>query len=131
MSQASPPKEPTDKERRFQFMREYDARKAKRDERLFHWSLDMPPADDDMNVHVNRPINTGLSWKELAAGGAIALGGLHYFTDRPATITPPTPAPVTAPAPVPTFPDVLDSEYEVRFYDRNGKPIEVSPLQGK
>lgn len=91
-------------------MREYDRQKNEERKRLFHWSLDMPPApDDDVNVSVNK----GITWKEIAAVGSIALASFYIYTQNDEQKTTPPPAAVSP----------GDSEYEVRFYDRDGKPI--------
>jgi hypothetical protein len=71
-----------------------------------HKALDI--ADEmDFNQTLTR---TGMTWKELAVIAAMLLGGgalgMHYFaSERQA---PP-----------------VDSEYEVRFYDKDGNPIHV------
>lgn len=79
--------------------------------RACHRALDMP--EDDMNIR------TGLGWKELAVIGAMVLGagGLGIWgTSTPETPQPQPPA--TAPG---------DSEYDVRFFDADGKPIDLEP----
>jgi len=74
-------------------------------------------ADDDMgDIHANR---IGMTWKELAAvaalvGGSIAGTSLLMRGDPPQSTLPSGPS---------------DSEYEVRFYDARGEPIEVEPLR--
>ena len=105
-----------DSTERTKHMRKYDLRRQKRADRLFHWSLDMPPGEDDVNVQANRQI--GMGWKELLVIGGLGLGGLTLFADRePPQSTPPPPA--ASPA---------DSEYEVRFFDRDGNPITIPHL---
>lgn len=108
---ASSMEEPN-KDERHKFVREHDAERRKRANRLFHWSLDMPPADDDMDVRVNK--NQGITWKELAVVAAALLGGGALYNNwNTGDQTPPA---ATSPA---------DSEYEVRFYDADGNLIEI------
>ena len=97
-------------------MQAYDQERRKRATRLFHWSLDMPPGEDDVDVRVNK----GLGWRELAVLAGTALGGLWLFSDK---------LPTPTPAPVQPIQGPVDSEYEVRFYDADGKPIEVPRIQ--
>jgi len=103
-------REPSEKDERHRYMREYDRERRSRARRLFHWSLDMPPEPDDMDVHVNK---SGFGWKELAVIGATVLGGsAMWMQGRDASPSPAAVAPV-------------DSEYEVRFYDADGNVIQV------
>ena len=69
-----------------QHMREYDKRRQKRADRLFHWSLDMPPEDDDVDVRVKN----GMTWREMAviAGGLI--GGAYVLNMNNRPISAPT-----------------------------------------
>ena len=79
-------------------------------------ALDM--ADDDMgDIHANR---IGMTWKELAVvaallGGSVA--GTAWFTGGEGK---PSASPAAA--------SPADSEYEVRFYDADGNPIRVEPI---
>lgn len=77
-----------DKNERTQNMRQYDQRRQKRADRLFHWSLDMPPGEDDVDVRVNK--NSGLGWKELVVIAGAGLGGYALLTNgtRPTTPVP-------------------------------------------
>jgi hypothetical protein len=100
--------EPND---RHKFVRDYDRSRQKRADRLFHWSLDMPPDADDVDVRVKR----GLGWQELAVIGATALGVGWLFTGRDESLIP-APVPIVQP---------IDSEYEVRFFDAEGNLIDV------
>lgn len=75
-----------------------------------HMALDIP--EDD--VQITNQNQTGMGWKELATIGAVMLG-LGWAWVFHAS------APSTAPA-------VPDSEYNVRFYDAQGQPIEVPRL---
>ncbi len=93
-------------------MIEYDRERRKRANRLFHWSLDMPPEDDDVDVRVNK----GIGWREMAVIGAVGLGAAWMFSDRSLPTIPSVNPPAKSP---------VDSEYEVRFYDASGKVIEV------
>ena len=56
-------------------MKEYDKRRQKRADRLFHWSLDMPPEEDDVDVRVKN----GVTWKEMAvvAGSLFGAHGIE------------------------------------------------------
>ena len=97
-------------------MEAYDARRRKRADRLLHWSLDMPPDEEDVDgIRVNR----GIGWRELAVVGATVLGGVWLFSGDE-----PTPAPVQVVQPAQPASQV-DSEYEVRFYDADGNQIDV------
>jgi hypothetical protein len=79
-----------------------------------HKALDIAPEDD---VHITQK-NSGLGWRELAiivagmVAGATAIG---WFSSRPAA-----PSLPVAPA---------DSEYNVRFYDKDGQLIEVPHIR--
>ena len=88
--------------------------KSKLHKRLAHKSLDIAEDDD---IHVNNSRN-GLGWKEIATIGALALGGLHLYNNS-SNNNNKTPTQTTAP---------IDSEYEVRFFTEDGKPIAVQPL---
>jgi len=75
-----------DKDERTKYMRAHDARRQKRADRLFHWSLDMPPAEDEVDVHVNK---SAVTWRELAVIAAAILGGLLIWSSRNNTQPPP------------------------------------------
>jgi len=75
-------------------------------------ALDIPESDG-VEVVVNRNISRGMGWRELLVVGGIVLGGL--FAMRPDA---PDPTPVPAA-------NVPDTEYEVRFYDADGNPIDI------
>lgn len=79
-------------------------------------SLDI--ADDDVDVNVDKS-QTGIGWRELAVIGAIGLGGLHFWGQQP---TSPPVSPAASPA---------DSNYVVRFYDKDGNPIDVPNISQK
>lgn len=67
-----------------------------------HKAVDIP--DDDVNISTQSA--TGITWRELLAVGALALGGWWVFLHGAQT-------------------PARDSEYQVRFYDKNGELIEV------
>lgn len=117
-------------------------RNLAREERLFRFgekakymALDIP--EDDVNdIRVDRS-SKGMGWKELAAIGAILAGGglgykaLDQFGKAPIPQTQAAPtapaAPVTPGAPI----VVPDTEYDVRFYDKDGKLIDVPHIRTK
>ena len=72
-------------------------------------ALDMP--DSGTNIR------TGLDWKGLAVIAAALLGGGWLLKDA---LRPPVPQPA------PTSP--VDSEYEVRFYDAQGRLVDIPRL---
>ena len=79
--------------------------------RATHKALDVP--DEDVNIR------TGIGWKELAVIAAMVLGAggvAAYFQQSPPV------APVSSP---------VDSEYEVRFFDADGKPIKLEQWNPK
>ena len=80
-----------------------------------HKALDI---EDDVSVNSTTQTNSGIGWKELAVIGAILLAGGYGLTQLIQTTT------VEATAPV-------DSEYEVRFYDQDGKIITVPRWTGR
>jgi len=86
--------------------------------RAAHAALDIP--EDEM---INAPrITNGLGWKELAVLAATVLGvayGVAKLTQPGAATTPPA---VTAPA---------DSEYEIRFFDKDGGLIPIPHISQK
>ena len=83
---ARSPEEP-DMAERTKYVRKDDKRRRKRANRLFHWSLGMPPDEDDMHVQANR----GITWKELLAAGVIGLAawGIYRSTSQPPPALPP------------------------------------------
>jgi len=80
--------------------------------KLAHKSLDIADTED-VNVDNSR---IGMGWKELAVLGALGLGGFHLYGKQTSPTPPPTPAQQASP---------IDSEYEVRFFDAAGNPIDV------
>lgn len=113
-----------DKDERTKNMRQYDQRRQKRADRLFHWSLDMPPGEDDVDVRVNK--TSGLGWKELVVIAAASLGGFYLLTRDDSD-----PAPPPAPVVQQQTGGPVDSDYEVRFYDKDGNLIEVPHISQK
>lgn len=109
---------------RHQHILDYDKSRRKRADRLFHWSLDMPPGEDDVDVRVNK----GMGWKELAVIAGSILGGA-WMLSGPAAITQ-LPIP-SIQSPATQQPGPVDSEYEVRFYDKDGNPIDVPHISTK
>lgn len=77
-----------------------------------HAALGLPT--DEMISVSNK---SGLDWKMAAVLAAAGLGGYHLYNQNSnqQTATPSAPAPVSP----------VDSEYEVRFYDADGNPIQV------
>lgn len=84
-----------------------------------HKALDIA---EDMGVQANRIVN-GMSWRELAVIGAVVLGGWKLWQGQSPVISPPPPPAAVAPAAPPT-----DAEYEIRFFDADGKPIRVDHI---
>lgn len=88
--------------------------------KLAHKSLDIP-TDEEMNVSNVHNTNTksGCGWKEMLVLllGMVSAGGAAAYFLKPSTATQPT---AVAPAQ-----PLSDSEYEVRFYDKNGKLIDI------
>lgn len=80
-------------------------------------------ADDDMgDIHANR---IGMTWKELAAIAILVGGSVSATAYLMQSLSTPTPPPAASPTPAA---GPSDSEYEVRFYDAEGRPIVVLPL---
>ena len=101
------------------------------------------PGEDDVNIDVKRGVDASeiaaivtaampkpqpespkkqgpsWTWKEMAVLGASLLGGGIYSWNQKPT------APVVAPA-LPTSP--VDSEYDVRFYDKDGNLIHIPQI---
>ncbi len=81
-----------------------------------HKALDIAPEDD---VHISQK-TSGLGWKELAiivagmVAGTAATGWLLYKQSEPTKHESP-----------------VDTEYDVRFYDAEGKLIEVPHISKK
>ena len=108
--------EEPDRDERTKHIRKYDAERRKRANRLFHWSLDMPPDEDDVNVHqANR---TGITWRELAAAGAIGLAawGIYRSTLQP---SPAAPSAITE-----SQPTIEPIRGKIRFWAEDGAEIE-------
>lgn len=80
--------------------------------KLSHKALDI--GDDDMQLNVDNRRHAGFGWKEMAVVGALALAGFWLFGQGGQSGTPPA--------------SPSDSEYDVRFYDAQGKLIDVRPL---
>lgn len=80
-----------------------------------HKALGIP--DDEMNIHADN--RRGMDWKMAAVLAAAGLGGYALHQQGQA---------VTEPRP-PVIAD--DSEYQVRFYDRNGNLIDVPHISKK
>ena len=81
--------------------------------KLAHKSLDIG-LDDEVNVDNSRTA-TGMGWKELAVIAAAGLGGTGLFMSLQPQ--PSQPAPQVSPLP--------DSDYVVRFFDKDGNLIDV------
>lgn len=85
-----------------------------------HKALDIG-VDDDMFVDNSKRSN-GFGWKELAVLAATAVGGGYLLTNS--TTAPPMPTQQAVPSPI-------DSEYEVLFFDRDGRPISIPHISQK
>ena len=84
-------------------------------------SLDLP-WDEDVQVNVNK---TGINgWGLVGVALAAALPGLGAALAVSGVFN-------RQPAPPPAATSPVDSEYEVKFYDRHGKPIDVPPVSTK
>lgn len=84
-----------------------------------HKALDIP--EDDVNINTN----SGMGWKELLVGGVVMLatiGGMGWLLKDNPPLVPPLPPP-------PANTAVLDSAYDVLFFDAEGNPISISPLE--
>ena len=99
-----------DQDERTRHIREYDKRRQQRADRLFHWSLNMPPEDDGVNNVGNR---SGMGWKELAVIAAL-VAGVGYVASLSNT----------APGP-------QDAEYDVIFYDDAGNKVRLDRWTGE
>ena len=86
--------------------------------KLAHKSLDIADADD-MDIEVDRSNRSisGIGWKELAVLAAAGLGGFALWShEKTPAATPPPAVQQQSPA---------DTEYDVRFYDKNGDLIDI------
>lgn len=86
--------------------------------RAAHKALDVP--EDDMHIQANRITNQsgmpyGLALAGILAAATIPAAAVWYASQQK---QPSPPAPATMPA-------LADSEYDVRFYDKDGNLIEV------
>lgn len=86
------------------------------DKRMAHKALDIPETEDMQNVG-NR---NGMTWRELLAIGALLLagGGMYQYFNHETHQAAPATAPVPSGGPA-------DSEYEIRFYDADGRLVPV------
>ena len=115
--------EEPDIDERTKYIRDYDGERRKRANRLFHWSLNMPPGEDDMNVWANR---TGITWRELTAAGVIGLAawGIYRSTSQP--------PPAASPAITESQPAVEPIRGKIRFWAEDGTEIdEVTEANGQ
>jgi hypothetical protein len=106
-----------DKNSLWGWWREGNAWQPQLHKRASYKALDIPEEMGD--IQANKSIVSGIGWKELAVLGALGIGGYQVTQNNTNTATPP-PAPPAAVAG-----ELPDSEYEVRFFDRNGNPIDV------
>ena len=86
------------------------------------------PADD---MQFSNSSTSGMGWKELSVIGLIALAlifGSQWMNRSPVNVQQQTQTPAAAPTQTkaPT-----DSEYMVRFYDKDGNPIDVPHISQK
>lgn len=81
-------------------------------------------ADDEMDFRQNIQRIQGLGWKELLViiVGCLAAWGLWQFNTSPPPLTPSPSQPESS---------VPDSEYEVRFFDAEGNPIQIPHISEK
>lgn len=82
--------------------------------KLAHKAVDIG-VDDDVNVD-NSQRNSGFGWKELAVLATGGLGAMYMFSGV-------QPAPQAVPSE--NYAPLHDSEYEVRFFDKEGNLIKV------
>lgn len=117
-SPTSDPITEPDKETLWGWWREANKWQQSLHRKATHKALDIP--DDMGDIEANKVINSGMGWKELAVLGGLGLGGLYVVNDKgeQVPLTPP-PAVVQPAQPIP------DSEYEVRFFDKDGNQIMV------
>jgi hypothetical protein len=97
--------------------------RTKLNKKLRHKALDIP-MDDDVQVKNTTTTNSGLGWKELAALGAILIGGGGLYQLGSYKAQQATPPAVVAPV-------NGESNYEIRFYDKDGKLIDVPRVPQK
>jgi len=101
------------KEIQSQLWRRNQAWRDKLYKSVCHQALDTPEIDDMQNVG-NK---SGMTWKELAVIGLVLIAGGWVAKDY-INVNQQQTTPTSAPASV-------DSEYEVRFFDQDGNPINV------
>lgn len=96
--------------------------KDKLQKRAVHKALDIPESEEMQNVG-NK---IGMGWKELAVIGAILLGGYGSYNYFNSETTTQQPQAATSQGAGP-----VDSEYEVRFYDAGGNPVQVPHISAR
>ena len=113
--------EPTIKEQLYGWW--YDSVKSK--DRIYNRAvqkaLDLPEDMGDINAPKTVSTKTGMGWQEIAAMGALGLGGMYLYNQEAPTRT----------APVASASDPLeDREYQIIFRDQEGNIISVPRWPG-
>lgn len=109
-----------DKDKLYGDFREFEKKKQKLWMKSVHKALDV--AEDD--VQFNQSVKNGMGWKELAVIAAMVMSGVGLTGAIVSQMSQQPQAPPVVTAPVSPG-DLADTEYEVRFYDKDGNPIDV------
>lgn len=134
MTDSSKPTPEIDKDQHYGWWRETQKWKDRLSRKMAHKSLDIP--DDDMNI-TNTTNKTGVGIGGLLGvaamagipGIGVALYALHMLNQAKPPEAPPVQTPVVVAPPV--QPGPADSDYVVRFWDKDGNPIDVPHLNEK
>lgn len=103
------------------------ARKDRIHEMGIRKALDLPEDMGDVNAPKTVTTKTGMGWQEIAAMGALGLGGLYLYNDQQTTQQPPAPPPAAvASDSVP----LEDREYQIIFRDESGNIVQVPRWPG-
>ena len=89
--------------------------KDKLEKQALHKALDIPEENDMQNVG-NR---YGMGWKEMAVVGLMVLGGYGLATYVPDLLSKESTETTT------TTTNVVDAQFTVKFFDKDGNPIDV------
>lgn len=116
-SNSSPVSDVPDKNTLWGWWREGNAWQQQLHRRASHKALDIP--EDMGDIQANKSITSGMGWKELAVLGALGIGGYQVTQNTTQNAAPPA----TPPAAVAG--ELLDRDYEIRFSDQHGNPIDV------
>lgn len=87
-------------------------------------ALDLPEDMGDINAPKTVTTKTGMGWQEIAALGALTLGGLYLYNQQGQQ--PAAPPPAAAGDTVP----LEDREYQIIFRDQAGNIVEVPRWPG-